>query len=99
MVELKTNEMTKKIYKEDISEILGLQKSIPGIISQVEKIQVSIGDCLVYSGLDKDSDPVGEHFFRTFSLAYDITCSLNHLISNIDYMVDIVEDDIVEDDE
>lgn len=92
--------MTEKIYKEDISEILKLQKNIPGIISQVEKIKESIGDCLVYSGLDDsddDSDPVGEHFSRTFSLAYDITCSLNELNGNIDYMVDIVEDDIVED--
>ena len=97
--------MTKKIYQEDISGILKLQKSIPDIISQVEKIRDSIEDCIVFSGLDDDndddddddSDPVGEHFSRTFHLAYDITCSLNELNDNIDYMVDIVEDDIVED--
>jgi hypothetical protein len=87
--------MTKKIHQEDISEILKLQKSIPDIISQVEKIQSSIGDCMVFSGLsdNDDSDLVRKHYFRTFSLAYDICCSLNELNGDIDYMVAIAEKD------
>jgi len=89
--------MTKKIYRSEIYEILKLQKRLPGIISQVKEIMESLVD-YPFSEL-KSSSSAGDHCLRTFHLAHNITCSLNHLNDNINYINDIAKDEDEDDDD
>jgi phosphopantothenoylcysteine synthetase/decarboxylase len=89
--------MTKKIYRSEIYEILKLQKRLPGIISQVKEIMESLVD-YPFSEL-KSSSSAGDHCLRTFHLAHNITCSLNHLNDNINYINDIAKDEDEDEDE
>jgi hypothetical protein len=89
--------MTKKIYRSEIYEILKLQKRLPDIISQVKEIMESLED-YPFSEL-KSSSSAGDHCLRTFHLAHNITCSLNHLNDNINYINDIAKDEDEDEDE